>query len=272
MPSPYDRRQAGLSLVELLIAIGISLVMIGVISQVFVLTARTTQHTSARADTQAQARAALMNWETTLRDGYAVLTTFNPRNTTTTYATQITANERTVVAAVPALNNADGAPCTWKGMNMVFDCVVWRALKNASTGKWDLTRQTFTNAFAMPANVRAGYTIPKEFRRKEELTPVKIVSGAKDVAIELWGPNGLIAPQGQTTAPLPASSINALPQKITNANFGLTGTPIPVTQVSTIRITVECAAQTLTLQSGHPTTDVSTTETVSIRLRNKQTW
>ena len=138
----------------MIIATAIALVAAGVILQVLILTVRTTQQTSAQADVQAQARAALMGWEQQLRDGYAVLTTYMPHEgprASQEYITRVLANEQTLVAAVPSID-ANGAPCTWRGRNVVFDCIIWQALKEGSgeAARWTLSRLIYLDAFRMP--------------------------------------------------------------------------------------------------------------------------
>lgn len=154
MSSARSRHSAGYTLTEVIIATAIALLAAGVILQVLILTVRTTHQTSAQADVQAQARAALMDWEQLLRDGYAIVTTYTPHEgpkASQEYTTRVLDDEQTLIAAVPSID-ANGAPCTWRGRNVVFDCIIWQALKEGSgeAARWTLSRLIYLDAFRMP--------------------------------------------------------------------------------------------------------------------------
>lgn len=303
--SKPSRRQ-GMTVVELLIAVGIGLFIAGIILQVLTLTMRTTAQTSARTNAQGLARTALVGWEEQLRDGYAILTTYTLHSgpgAGTTYTTKITDEEQTVVAAVPSIDK-NGVPCAWRGINVVFDCLIWHAARvtNAEgVPTWRLYRLTIPNAFQMPdeyltlqdppradpffslvcgqflhdgagssSSGGATYEIPAEFGRESELSPRLLFEEAADLSVELRHDDGTLASRSGDAVP-PTVNANALPVWV-NADGTRSSTHVTVTDVSVVDVRLDYAESSPMLNLGPGTTTQTDTQSVSIRLRNKPTW
>ncbi len=269
---------AGFTLPEILVATCIGILVAGVVLQVLVFTARSTAQTSAQADTQAQARRALAEWERHLRDGQAVLTTYTlsrGQAQPKVFTTRATSSEQTVVAALPALD-ATGAPCSWKGVCVVYDCMIWTATRDAA-GLWNLKRYTVTNAFRMAQSYLAGYTVPTAFARQDHLAGTPILSGAASLDMGFFGSGTLatpIAPNGGVTAPPAAATAKALPYW-TDASGQVPAsgaTPVTVTDVATVSICVQFSQSVGALIPGNGQTSQFDLEKTAIRLRNRPSW
>ncbi|NLC57082.1 MAG: hypothetical protein GX774_09615 [Armatimonadetes bacterium] len=291
----------GYTLTELTVAVALSIAAAAIITEVLIVTTRTSQQASAQADTQGRARMALMAWEQQLRDGWAVLTHYTLQGSPyTTYTTQVTANEQTIVAALPAVDS-NGVPCAWRGTNVVYDCVIWQALRDAD-GLWNVSRLTLTNAFQMPdkyfsrARPRhpevcinldavpperffsllwgAPYTVPT-MGRTQESTPVPIISGASLFAVELHDDNHLLAPDHSLSPPVLSPPAVNPPGDLpvwTDAAGQRTATCVTVTNVSVVRVALQFVEGAPALRPGHGEVAQSDTQWATIRLRNKQTW
>ncbi|MBI3946190.1 MAG: hypothetical protein HY321_09750 [Armatimonadetes bacterium] len=306
--------RGGMTVVEVLIATAIALLVAGVVTQVLVLTVRTTNQTSVQADQQSSARVALRDWEHQLRDGWAVLTTYTMQsgpNAGTVYNTQITDTSQTVIAAVPSLDGS-GVPCSWRGQSVIFDCLIWHATRQADD-TWDLQRLTVPNAFQMPLTFFAlrvrerpsllgwlitpalakkpdgstppgttdpppgtpsgtSYTPPTSFARTAELSPVTLFAGASTLDIKLLsGVGSVLAAIGGAGAPAAVATAQPLPVWIDSTGNRLT-TPVTVTDVANLRISLEFSGAAATLESGRGETTLADTQATTIRLRNRQSW
>ncbi len=267
------RSRAGFTITELLVAVTIGLLAATIIVQTLVVTVRTTDMTSSQADTQAQTRRALAECERQMRDGWAILYSYTMQvYPYTAYTTQITSTRKTLVVALPSVDTA-GVPCAWRGIPVVFDCIIWDAVKGAN-GLWTLSRLTFTNAFQMPVSYRDNYTVPTTFGRTNEWTPKVLFSGAAD-ALQIRLSNDsmtYVAGDGTgITAPPTVTSTSELPYWV-NSSGGLTTTQVRVTEASTVRISLQYSARSPALVPGGGQSIQSDVQTNVVRLRNKQKW
>lgn len=281
-------RPRGFTIVEVIIATAIALVAAGVIIQVMILTVRTTDQTSSQADMQSQARAALVDWEEQLRDGYAVLTTYTPQvgvSAGTLFTTQVTDTSHTLIAAVPSIDT-NGVPCTWKGVNVVFDCIIWQtALEGeGDAARWSLSRMVFPNAFRMPASFfevggssssssssgATTYTVPA-MGRDAELAPKPLFGNAKEVTVSFYDDAGAeVVPD--TTSGLPSVSTSKTLPLWVDGDGDVTSTPVSITDVSTVSILLKYEQAAQSMQTGHDDVLQSDEQSVTIRLRNKPSW
>lgn len=263
MYQSHSRRRHGMTIIELLVAMGIASLLAGVIIEVMIQTMRTTEQTSVQTGTQESARQAIVGMEADLRNGYAILPSYTTGGTT--YTTQVVWNEQTVVAAVPCTvrdAHGDPFPQVWNGVDILFDCIIWQS--TWASGGWTMRKTVVPDAFEMPSSVWAGYTKPTSGYRTPGTT--RLFTGAAGFLIMLLGPDnstqivpfGGSAPTVTTTVQVPL----------------LTGTttPIQVTNVGNIRVGIYYAAAAAKLDMGKGSVIQSDTEWMNIRLRNKPKW
>lgn len=258
MYQSHTRRRHGMTIIELLVAMGIATLLAGVIIEVMIQAMRTTEQTSVQTGTQESARQAIVGMEADLRNGYAILPSYTTGGTT--YTTQVNSNEQTIVAAVPCTVN--GFPQVWNGIDILFDCIIWQA--TYASGGWSMNKTVVPDAFEMPSSVWAGYTKPTSGYRTPGTT--RLFTGAAGFLIMLLGPDNStqIVPFGGS-APTVTTSVQV--PVLTG-----TTTPIQVTDVGNIRVGIYYAAAAAKLDMGKGSVIQSDTEWMTIRLRNKPKW
>jgi Tfp pilus assembly protein PilE len=279
-------RSRGFTVVEVVIATAIALVITGVILQTMILTARTTEQTSIQADMQSHARIALAEWEEQLRDGYAILTTYTPQVGSaagTVFTTGVTDESQTIIAAVPSIDGT-GVPYTWKGENIAFDCIIWRAeLEGEGDGaRWSFSRMVFPDAFRMPesfsdsgtsSSTSSGAPANTELTmgRMPETDPKVLFENANAVQVSFLDDAGaemILDP----ISGLPSVGTSKVLPLWRDAEGNTTSVPISITDAASVRILLRYEQDAGSMQTGHADVRQWDEQSISIRLRNKPSW